>query len=257
MLLRLKHELLRTPLEPAGRVLAYRIAPAWEAALRPECADILFEPLFMMRALPRLISRDTNCIDAGSHIGSFLSVISKLAPDGRHIAIEPTPKKARWIARKFPSGRVIEAALADESGSRQFWEDARRPGFSRLAEARDASSQSRRAYQVAVTTLDEVTRDAPRIGFIKLDVEGGELAAVQGGRALIARDRPVILFECGAEAAGEPIFDLLSGAGYSIVTARGFLFGEAPLTAAQFDDRRRYPAQAFNFIAQPRYNIGR
>src|SRR5262249_61254979 len=48
-------------------------------------------------------------------------------------------------------------------------------------------------YDVEVRTLDEIGLAGVR--FVKADVEGGEREVLDGARATIARDRPLILLE--------------------------------------------------------------
>jgi hypothetical protein len=43
----------------------------------------------------------------------MVSLLMKLAPDGRHMAVEPTPEKARWLRKKFPEVEVRAEALDD------------------------------------------------------------------------------------------------------------------------------------------------
>ena len=47
---------------------------------------------------------------------------------------------------------------------------------------------------VQTACLDDVT--LPRIGFIKIDVEGHELNVLEGAKRTISRDRPTLLIEC-------------------------------------------------------------
>ena len=50
-----------------------------------------------------------------------------------------------------------------------------------------------KAYAVEVTTLDSL--GVTDVRFIKADVEGNEREVLDGARAIITRDRPVILLE--------------------------------------------------------------
>lgn len=50
--------------------------------------------------------------------------------------------------------------------------------------------------KVRVVTLDETfAMGAPRVGVVKIDVEGGEVDVLDGARALVARDRPALIVE--------------------------------------------------------------
>ena len=49
---------------------------------------------------------------------------------------------------------------------------------------------------VRIVTLDEVFgAGAPRVGLVKIDVEGGELDVLEGARDLIERDQPALIIE--------------------------------------------------------------
>ncbi|MEJ7636720.1 MAG: FkbM family methyltransferase, partial [Singulisphaera sp.] len=64
-------------------------------------------------------------------------------------------------------------------------------------------------FTVALTTLDDyfATHPVERVDAIKMDIEGVEPRAIQGGRATIARHRPLIAFEAN------PSFLLRMGSG--------------------------------------------
>ncbi|MEV9612698.1 FkbM family methyltransferase, partial [Klebsiella pneumoniae] len=72
------------------------------------------------------------------------------------------------------------------------------PGFEALASVEanhrpPAAVHGGELLRVPTVRLDDY--DKRRVGFIKIDVEGHEVAAVEGGLELIARDRPTILVE--------------------------------------------------------------
>ena len=48
---------------------------------------------------------------------------SRLAPRGRHRAVEPVPKKAARLRKKFPGVAVPEVALAETQGTNEFFID--------------------------------------------------------------------------------------------------------------------------------------
>ena len=57
-----------------------------------------------------VLRRDSNCIDVGAHAGSMLQRMLRVAPQGRHIAIEPIPELAQRLRVKYPMVTVHEAA---------------------------------------------------------------------------------------------------------------------------------------------------
>ena len=69
-----------------------------------------------------------------------------------------------------------------------------------------------------------------KISLIKIDVEGHELAALQGAKGLIEKNNPVILFEQHASdfsGGRSDVVDYLRGLNYRFLTIeRRFYFGE-------------------------------
>jgi FkbM family methyltransferase len=209
-------------------------------------------------AMRRILKPDSNCIDIGCHIGSSLSLMLRYAPRGRHIAFEPIPLKANWLRQKFPEVDVKNMALGDKRERLTFYQNASRPGFSGLA--KDSASEDEIVeLTVDCEMLDNVAASDRRFAFVKIDVEGAELLVLKGARQLIARDRPIILFESshdGAPRLGlnrEDLFNFfVVELGYRVFYIKDFLETRAPLDLAGFQKAAVYPFQAFNFLAAPR-----
>jgi len=168
---RVKH-LLAT--SPAGRPLArLRALSGWPHRLRhPELAELYREDGYIDTLLPRFVVPGTACLDIGAHFGAVAYTLAALSRGGWLGIVEASPWKAALLRRRFPSARVFETAVSDTDGTTTFYENTDRPGFSSLSDR--ASRGATRALTVPVARLDTLLPDGPRVGFVKIDVEGHE-----------------------------------------------------------------------------------
>lgn len=253
--LHLKHLAVDTPLSRVGQRVRW-IAQTPQRMRHPELWDMYLEDGRIKLALTELIGPDDNCVDVGAHIGSMLAEMRHLAPNGSHVAFEPTPMKARWLRKKFPDVEVIEAATAEEPGVALFYDDIDRPGFSGLERPVDDSTI--RNYEVRVACLDDELQHRDRIDFLKIDVEGAELPTLRGADAVLARHKPVVLFECGTDPHLQrfgykraDLFHFFGDRGYDLYSIVDFIFARHPMTSDSFDKAGTYPYQGFNYLALP------
>jgi len=91
-----------------------------------------------------------------------------------------------------------------------------------------------KTYEVEVRTLDELGLAGVR--FMKADVEGSEREVLDGARATIARDRPVILLELLAGTHADPAAEtaaICASFGYeAFIVQRGETIAALPAIAA-------------------------
>lgn len=145
--------------------------------------------------------------------------------------------------------------MSDFTGEAVFYEDNVRPGYSGLGVA----DPNRAAYEVQTCRLDDVLLSRARIDLLKLDIEGGELAALRGAIQIIRKFQPVILFECGTEydlanrkLSRMALYQLITGdLRYEIFGFVDFLFDKGPMNFDEFRKCGLYPFRALNFIARP------
>jgi FkbM family methyltransferase len=148
----------------------------------------------------RALGAGGNAVDVGAHYGSILEALVKISPAGSHWAFEPVPTLAHQLRRGFPGVTVSELALSDYAGSTEFRFLPGSPAYSSLLTRPEVESgQHVRALRVDVRRLDDCIPEDVPIAFIKIDVEGAEAGVLRGGARLIARDQPVVVFECGPE----------------------------------------------------------
>ncbi len=226
-----------------------------QRAKHPELWELYLEEKRLPAVLKRLLKPTSCAVDVGAHIGSFLSLLVRYAPQGHHTAIEPSVTKSRWLKRRFPTVAVIPVAVSDKNGKAVFEEDHARPGYSRLQGETVRRNVS--CYEVETRRMDDLS--IKRADLLKLDVEGAELLALRGATQLIHSWRPAILFECGSEYApnktnrSELYHHITAVIGYDIYSFTDFLYREKG--AMTFDEFRKcgiYPFRAFNFVALPR-----
>lgn len=220
----------------------------------PELWELHLEESRLDLVLEALLKPNSRAADVGAHIGSFLEAVLKLAPQGKHYAVEASPTKAKWLRSRFPEVEIFSVAVSNATGTATFYEDVRHPGFSSLI-SNAASGDSVNAYQVETRTLDDLLADTQQLDLLKLDIEGAELDALRGATRLIARCSPAIIFECGTEYQRSrlDLFQFITGTlEYEIYGFTDFLYEKGPLSFDEFRKFGVYPFRGFNFVALPR-----
>lgn len=251
---RLKSLLVRTPAEAPLQAMR-TLWTLRQLRRRPELYAILIESLVISRVLERIVKESSCCVDVGCHVGSMLSTFLRLAPRGRHAAVEPVPYKARWLRQRFPEVDVFEVALTQQAGEAELFLDLDRSGFSGLRPHGEGGRQL--PLRVRTARLDQLL-PGRAVDLVKIDVEGGELGVMMGATELLARCGPRLLFECtasGLQAHGlqpRDVLRWLEEHGYAVWTPADYLTLGPPLDLERFEAALMFPFQAFNFFAEPR-----
>jgi FkbM family methyltransferase len=190
-----------------------------------------------LAALSKLVTRGGTAIDVGANQGIFAFALAGLA--GRVIAFEPNPDYARF-ARWMLRGRaeVHALALSDRAGQATFTVPISDQGmdlhFAGSLKPTHGQFPKYKSYQVEVRRLDDFGFENVR--FIKADVEGSEREVLDGARAIIARDRPVILLELLSgthENPGAITAAICKDFGYdAVIVQRGEQIAAMPAIAA-------------------------
>lgn len=146
--------------------------------------------------LADLVPRGGTALDIGANQGFYSFALAGIAE--RVVAFEPNPDYAAF-ARFMLRGRaeVNELALSDTVGRATFYVPVSDEGIvlHLAGNLKQTHAQFRtiRTYDVEIRRLDDFGLTDVR--FIKADVEGSEREVLDGGRRLIARDRPTLLLE--------------------------------------------------------------
>ncbi len=161
-----------------------------------------FEPE-EMSFVQRLLCPGMTVLDVGAHHGLYTLLFSKkVRGKGRVIAFEPSPRECRRLEKHLRFNRcsnvhIERSAAGSEAGEAdlyladgfQDWCNSLRP---------PALPDSTSTVRVRVCRIDDVLAEqgVSKVDFIKLDVEGGELAALNGTtRLLHGESRPAVLAE--------------------------------------------------------------
>ncbi len=245
--------LIGTPVEQPLRW----VRSLWETVDRrrtPEWNSVRDEGQAIEELLVDVLQPTTNCIDVGCHLGAVLHRMQAHAPQGQHLAFEPTPYKWEWLKSRYDNVEVRREALSNKDGEATFYYQVSHSGFSGLRSHRDNGWETD-TFQVVCAQLDDIVADR-NIGFIKMDVEGAEPLVIRGAERLLRFSRPQILFEC--TLSGLRLYDyepkdmynlLCHEFGYDIYLIRDWLDRRSPLDFDGFVSAMSHPAQAFNFFA--------
>ena len=138
-------------------------------------------------------------IDIGANVGYFTLLAARLVgPAGRVYAFEPEPNNFELLRRNvarngYQNVATVQTALSRRSGAQRLFKSNDNFGDHRLMHG----PRGRSWIDVPVITLDEFfagfAGSEPSVGFLKLDIQGAELAALQGARRLITASPPVSL----------------------------------------------------------------
>jgi FkbM family methyltransferase len=194
--------------------------------------------------------KNSNFLDVGANRGQFLARIDRLAPEGRHIAYEPLPDLADELVRRFPRIEVRQCALSDHDGESLFVNvvEAGFRGLSGLAESSriDRSGLRTETMRVRTERLDDHMPDGWFPDFLKIDVEGSELAVLRGAAETLRRAQPVVAFEHGwQDEVTDELYSLLCDQ----IGLRLFdMDGNGPLERREFYDRL---TSRWNWVAHP------
>jgi FkbM family methyltransferase len=138
-------------------------------------------------------------MDVGANIGWYSLHIAVRDPAARVLALEPVPASFRWLQAAVALNGVSnvechQLAVGERSGTTVLYVDPSIAGAASAAPSEHTETAD--AVECSVVTLDAfVAEHAVTLDFLKLDIEGGELAALRGASRLLASQRPIVFGE--------------------------------------------------------------
>jgi FkbM family methyltransferase len=159
--------------ETYRNALEWRLHARFAAAVQP-VPDQYF-PKDIVRPIPEEIF-----VDGGAFDGDTLRAAPW--PFAKVLAFEPDPTNAALLRTVMGKNiQLHEVLLGSSTGSTRF------AGKGTMASSRSDFG----TMEIPVATLDDLTKQEHPT-FVKLDVEGDELAALQGGLGMLKREKPVV-----------------------------------------------------------------
>lgn len=163
-----------------------------------------------LRLVPFLAARHLVSVDVGANRGVWSEVLRR---HSRCVhAFEPNPKIFRLLHRGAGQGVTTHRiGLSDQPGVAELMVPRGARGYSNQGASLNPEKIGGTAYRsVSVETrrLDDL--DLGAVGFIKIDVEGHEMAVIAGAAETLRRYRPNLIVEIEEKHTHRPIDELLS-----------------------------------------------
>lgn len=153
-----------------------------------------FEPLSVAKMRASLEEGQV-CIDVGANFGYYSLVASGIVgPSGQVYAFEPSPKTLEILHLNTKANdniSVVDMAVSDASGEIRFFHtddyvnsgSVPSPPFKQPNEVEEITVQA--------VSLDEHFPDDFEINFLKIDIQGDDLKAIEGARGIIRRSQSI------------------------------------------------------------------
>ena len=134
--------------------------------------------------LPYLDLQDEFFVDAGALDGDSTISMFKFCKEGSHsYVIEPSPEQfahTQECLKNYPNVEYFQCGLYDENTTLHF-DATDTTGAARVTEDGNITIEARK--------LDDLLQ-SKKVTFIKMDIEGSELAALRGAEQIIREQRP-------------------------------------------------------------------
>lgn len=156
-------------------------------------------------------------LDVGAAGGALTKRMLWRSPESRVVAFEPFPgNHAHFHERIGDDPRVTlhRVAVAERAGRARFTvpqvvQEGRLAGYSSTGFLGDGDGE---AFDVGVVALDDIVSEPVR--FMKVDIQGGEIACLKGAETLLSKHGVDIIF---IEFSGEAeVLSFFSSHGYTI-----------------------------------------
>ena len=144
--------------------------------------------------ISRFSGQNSLClVDIGANFGWYTCLFSILGNDSKIYSVEPSPDNIFFLKENIKNNNLknislFECALGDKRSSLPLYlANPKNPGAHSLIKNTPQQNLNTEFLQVKVNTLDHLFKDLKVIDFMKIDIEGYELNALQGGKNILKK----------------------------------------------------------------------
>lgn len=180
----------------------------WKASSGIRFIKGTYEPK-NVEAIQKTVKEGDIAYDVGAHVGYFSVLMGDIVGGGgKVIAFEPRGLNLGYLQKHVSVNHcgnieIVPKALGDRTGHARL-ETRTGSGTGYISESGDED--------VEITSIDELVESGalPPPTFLKIDVEGGEMAVLRGARKVIERQRPRMILATHGDAIDAECRALLS-----------------------------------------------
>lgn len=157
----------------------------------------IHEPI-LTRLLPSLIQKGSTILDIGANIGYYTLLFSRwVGHEGLVVAVEPEPNNFSLLTLNLHLNGVHnvclrQVAIGDHHGIATLYIS----DYSNWCSLRAQNRGKAQGIEVPLTTIDSIREELSRpISLIRMDIEGYEVHAIEGGIQTLQKDKPYLIVE--------------------------------------------------------------
>ncbi len=173
-----------------------------------------YEPI-ETKVIKGLVKEGDIVVDAGANIGYYTILLSRaVGSKGKVYAFEPGEECSNILKKNVKENKcknevLMNNDLSNKRGDIKFYVNEKNKGSSSLTKSSEGKEVT-----VKATTLDQEVKEP--IDFMKMDIEGAELPALQGATTLLSSCKKMVLEVLEERKDFEDIKQLLQENRYKI-----------------------------------------
>lgn len=226
-------------LKGLGKALARNLNRELHYGLRGITKDAFNDQLGLLSG-----TKVQTIFDIGANIGRTTAEYTSLFPESTIYSFEPFPEAFQKLRRRFKGHSLVkpvQVAVSAKTGKKKFhvYQDSATNSLLPTADGAEYWADSPNAIkpdkqiEVPVTTIDSFCRQQliDEIQILKMDIQGGELMALQGAREKLKESSILLIYtEClfvpiyEGQAFFYEICSLLSSYGYKLFDMYNFAY---------------------------------